>query len=90
MDLNMPMMDGFQCSREIVKLIEAYEGNEELKEAGKPSPTIVACTANDYQNEWERCRKAGMSSFLTKPPNKDDLKRILVDTLGAGHSPMLA
>ena len=48
MDLNMPMMDGFQCSREIVKLIEAYEGNEELKEAGKPSPTIVACTANDY------------------------------------------
>ena len=44
----MPIMDGFQCSREIVKLIEAYENNEENKEVRNPSPTIVACTANDY------------------------------------------
>ena len=51
---------------------------------------IVACTANDYQNEWEKCRKAGMTKFLNKPPAQGELKKLLIEVFGVNYSPMLA
>ena len=98
MDLNMPIMDGFQSSRKIVKLLE--EHNKQPKNLEQYNKSLaksndyvkilmVACTANDYQNEWERCRKAGLTNFLSKPPPPNELRKLLIDVFGAGHSPML-
>ena len=98
MDLNMPIMDGFQSSRKIVKLLE--EHNKQPKNLEQYNKSLaksndyvkilmVACTANDYQNEWERCRKVGLTRFLSKPPPANELRKLLTDVFGAERSPNL-
>ncbi len=55
MDLQMPIMDGYEATQEILA----------LKSSQKPK--IVALTANVFEEDRERCFKAGMSGFITKP-----------------------
>jgi signal transduction histidine kinase/DNA-binding response OmpR family regulator len=58
MDVQMPVMDGFQCAREIRKL-------EETK--GLPRIPIIALTAEGRSHDRENCLNAGMDDFLSKP-----------------------
>ena len=59
MDLHMPQMDGYEASRQI-RLIEQV--------AGKAARIlIVALTASEGEEVKERCRQAGMDSYLGKP-----------------------
>ncbi len=74
MDCQMPEMDGFEASRQIRQL--------ELKNTAKPIP-IVAFTANAMQGDREKCLKAGMDDFITKPVKKSDIERILLSYLAA-------
>lgn len=57
MDLQMPLMDGFEATREIRSL-----GSAQAK-----SIPIVAMTANVFQEDIEQCLKAGMNDHLGKP-----------------------
>ncbi len=57
MDCQMPIMDGFEATREIRRL-------EESSQAHVP---IVALTADAMQGTDELCRAAGMDAYLTKP-----------------------
>jgi CheY-like chemotaxis protein len=58
MDLNMPVMDGLTCSKNLVELIEQ----------GKlPDIPIIGCSANESQKDIQNCRDAGMSGFPAKP-----------------------
>jgi CheY-like chemotaxis protein len=66
MDVQMPVMDGFQATHEIRSL---------GKDAS--SVPIVAVTANAFQNEREKCFSSGMDDYLTKPVDKDRLKEAL-------------
>jgi signal transduction histidine kinase/CheY-like chemotaxis protein/ligand-binding sensor domain-containing protein len=66
MDVQMPVMDGFQATQEIRCLGE-----------DSSSIPIVAVTANAFQREREKCFSSGMDDYLTKPVDKDRLKEAL-------------
>ena len=56
MDCHMPHLDGFECTRQIRANKEVY-GN----------PYIIAITANAYQEDKQKCLRAGMNDFVAKP-----------------------
>ena len=58
MDINMPIMDGYEATKRI----------RMLEEAQQLSPTpIIACTANAMKGDRELCISAGMDDHLGKP-----------------------
>ena len=65
MDVQMPIMDGYEATREIRK---------NPKFAKLP---IIAMTANALQAEKEKCLKAGMNDHITKPIDTNKLFRII-------------
>ena len=66
MDVQMPVMDGFQATQEIRNFTE-----------DSSSTPIVAVTANAFQSEREKCFSSGMDDYLTKPVDKDQLREIV-------------
>ena len=55
MDCNMPIMDGFQATIEIRK----YFSSSQIH--------IAALTAYASESFENKCKQAGMDTFLTKP-----------------------
>jgi signal transduction histidine kinase/DNA-binding response OmpR family regulator/HPt (histidine-containing phosphotransfer) domain-containing protein len=68
MDCQMPEMDGLAATRRI---------RETEKSLGMPRTTIVAVTANAYEEDRARCLAAGMDDYLTKPFTEEQLERML-------------
>jgi signal transduction histidine kinase/DNA-binding response OmpR family regulator len=72
MDIQMPVMDGFQAAR----LIRAE------RSANAATIPIVAMTANVFKEDVKRCQEAGMNDHLGKPVNQieviDKLKHYLL------------
>lgn len=56
MDLQMPVMDGFEASRQIRRRFPLDQ-----------QPKIVALTANAMQGDRELCIAAGMDDYISKP-----------------------
>jgi two-component system, sensor histidine kinase len=70
MDCNMPVMNGFDATRKILKMINK----------GKVPPLkIIAATADTSKAEHDLCLKVGMKSVLVKPFTMNDLSKILED-----------
>ena len=65
MDANMPVMDGFAASREIIAT------------HGAAAPPILALTASVLEEDRQRCLAAGMVGFLPKPLRIDELSEAL-------------
>ena len=65
MDINMPIMDGYESSQSIMKY---------LKDKGDPDYThIVALTSYTGEVVKQRCIKSGMKDKLSKPLHSKDL-----------------
>ncbi|WP_321830767.1 ATP-binding protein [Thalassovita sp.] len=71
-DCHMPVMDGF----EMVGRIRETEAQLDAR----PTP-IIAITANAQSSEAKRCIEAGMSAFLAKPFELQQLRRTLAHAL---------
>jgi len=66
MDVQMPVMDGFEASRAIWK-----EFDEETR------PYIIAMTAQAMRGDREQCLAAGMDAYISKPVDIADIRSML-------------
>lgn len=63
LDINMPVMSGYECIREIRK-------------AGNNIP-VIAQTAYAMSEEKDRCLKEGCNGYISKPVSRAELYRII-------------
>ncbi len=67
MDVQMPEMDGLECTRYI-------------RENCTRQPVIIAMTANAMVEDREECIKAGMNNYIPKPVKIELLVAMLQET----------
>lgn len=67
MDIQMPVMDGFEATKAIRALDRDY---------CKTLP-IIAMSANAYDDDVNACLAVGMNAHIAKPFNPDDLLKLL-------------
>lgn len=63
MDINMPIMDGMECAREI----------RALKDSAKSGVPIIAITGNAKNYSVDDFKKVGINEYMQKPLNFDAL-----------------
>ncbi|HEY9773522.1 MAG TPA: response regulator [Planktothrix sp.] len=73
MDLQLPLMDGYQASEQI----------RALKDGGGHRTPIIAVTASVSDEDHQRCLNFGMDDVLTKPVLLDGLSETLAKWIGA-------
>ena len=73
-DVHMPEMDGF----ELVKRIH--------ESPGLTQPVILMLTSGDRSDDLSRCRRLGISSYLTKPVRRAELREAIVSAIASESS----
>ena len=71
MDIQMPVMDGYEATRNIRKL-----ENKELAQI-----PIVALSANAFVEDFQKSREAGMNAHVAKPLNAQSLFQVIDSVL---------
>lgn len=68
MDIQMPIMDG-------------YEATKELRKLGNRTP-IIAMTANAFSEDRKKAKEVGMDGYIAKPIDVNKLVSIIMNILG--------
>jgi CheY-like chemotaxis protein len=68
MDINMPFMDGYQCSKKIVQLMQDNQVE---------APMICAVTGHTEPEFVDMCFHCGMNKVFNKPIKIDELRETL-------------
>lgn len=71
MDVQMPVMDGYNATRAIRRLPRPDAG----------STAIIAMTANSFREDIQKCVESGMNAHIAKPFVLDDIIRTYAETL---------
>ncbi len=66
MDVQMPGKDGMEATREIRRTMKSLD-----------KPLVVALTANALTEDRDRCLKAGMNDYLSKPVNAKEIESLM-------------
>lgn len=77
MDIQMPVMDGYEATRAI----------RALDRPDAASIPIIAVSANAFEEDMKKSREAGMNEHITKPFNKDKPEEILARYLYTEDNP---
>ena len=72
MDIQMPVMDGFEATRRI----------RSLKEPALSHIPIIAITANAFDEDRRAAARCGMNGFISKPIDTEELLRALHQIFG--------
>ena len=72
MDIQMPVMDGYEATRRI----------RELNDPALSSIPILAMTANAFDEDRKAAEECGMDGFLSKPIRVDEVIQTLQNILG--------
>ena len=67
MDIQMPILNGYDATAKI----------RQMKNQKKAATPIVAMTANSFDEDIERTKKAGMNGFIAKPLDSEKMFTIL-------------
>ncbi len=76
MDCQMPEMDGYEATRTI---------RDESSSVRNHSIPIIAMTANAMKGDREKCIRAGMDDYITKPINRQEFTNIIKRYLHNGE-----
>ena len=90
MDVNMPVKDGLEATRELRKAEEDQLAEEAASSTdGRPPARliVIALTASTGPGDEQRCLAAGMDHYTTKPMHMASLRRILERTTPANTQP---
>ena len=74
MDCQMPVLDGYQAT-------DAIRKQERFDPQAGHTP-IVALTAHALEGDKEKCLKAGMDDYMSKPFRVDEMKEMIVKWTG--------
>ncbi|HNO25523.1 MAG TPA: response regulator, partial [Leptospiraceae bacterium] len=67
MDIEMPELDGLEAAAEIRKTLNIKQ------------PIIIALTAHVLEGTREKVLRSGMNDYLTKPIDKNELSKKLIE-----------
>lgn len=81
MDLQMPVMDGYEATR----IIRQLESRPHPSRKNSPIP-IIAMTADVLGDVQDRCRLAGLSDYISKPIDREKLLHKIDAWLERRHS----
>ncbi len=87
MDIQMPVMDGYEATRKIRDLEREKQKPVPDKKSNLPKfIPVIAMTAHSLKGDREKCLDAGMNDYITKPLNFKELTAMV--SKWAGISPV--